>query len=176
MFKHLNVTELVYTGELSTPDFVKIGQVAGNELKDRVDNLYNGHTFVVLCFRGFQTYNNARSVGFAVKEYLRDKGLTVAFTAMECDKGFSTRIKATKQNPHVNETATHRAFNQVNSRPITFESQYGSGSIWDLSSNGDTQPITREDAPKNLDVFPGTWHEVASDSVVEFYSSLGVSL
>jgi hypothetical protein len=177
MFKHLSITELSYQGNLHTPDFVAIGESAGSLLHERVSGLFGGHTFVVLCFKGFYTYNNARSVGFAVKEYLKDKGLVVVFTAMEDKEGYCVRIKATNHN---GQGFTYRPCKELTNKSSSFEAQYGDGSRWYLSHGAKESVakvvtrVTRGEAPKNLDTFPSTWHEVASDSVTEFYSSIGV--
>jgi hypothetical protein len=149
-----------YVGE-GCLDFDTLGREIGDLLIDRVNKLYGEYTYSVLLVGGFRSENSTRSVGFAVKNYLYGKGVKIKFEALSSGIDYGLKVRGAKleekNSPFI---YTHPVLKHAERRKVA----------------STATRTTRESVPKNLDIFPSTWHEVASDSVTEFYSSMGVSL
>jgi hypothetical protein len=207
MFKLSNVGYVFVGESYGQDDLDSVVNAMGKILAAKMSFLYADRDYCITYFKGLPNYYLTKSAAFEVRTDLYDQGIGKTkfeiTNSVDFPGGFDLKVRVARieTQPYVEGQPTARAVNNENGlfnvshrtesngsltmihtrKPIkldsTFESQYGSGSRWDLSGgDAPVELVTRDNAPTNNDIFPSTWHEVASDSVVEFYSSMGVSL
>jgi len=195
MFKLSNVG-YVFVGEsYGQDDLDSVVNAMGKILAAKMSFLYADRDYCITYFKGLPNYYLTKCAAFEVRTELYEQSIGKTkfeiVNSIDFPGGFDLKVRVARletQPVSVEGQPTARAStarvvghhhpSNLGSITVTnkcFESQYGSGSVYDLSPKVVT-PVTRDDVSPNLDIFPSTWHEVLTDSVSDYYTTRGVCL
>jgi hypothetical protein len=188
MFKLSNVG-YVFVGEsYGQDDLDSVVNAMGKILAAKMSFLYADRDYCITYFKGLPNYYLTKSAAFEVRTELYEQSIGKTkfeiTNSVDFPGGFDLKVRVARleTQPYVEGQPTvKRVISKViprepTNKSTTFESQYGSGSVYDLSPKNSVAPVTRDDVLPNLDVFPSTWHEVLTDSVSDYYTTRGVCL